>query len=971
LPSRFGGHGAASFTEILQGRRKCVRKTYDGRDGDVNDKRTANAPADFRALFESAPGLFLALAPDLSIVAVTDGYLEATMTDREAILGKGIFDVFPDNPDDASADGTSNLRASLERVLATRTADTMAVQKYDVRGLDGSFHVKYWSPKNVPVLSASGDLLYILHRVEDVTDLVRASELGEELRGRTRAMEQEVLIRSRELAAANRELRDANAKLGDLDAAKTAFYSNVSHEFRTPLTLMLGPIEDALASPEQALGGEALKLTHRNSLRLMRLVNSLLDFSQIEAGRIQASYEPTDVSALTTYLASAFRSAIERTGLGFEVDCEALPEPVYVDHSLWEKIVLNLLSNALKFTFEGTIGVSVRWCGDHVELRVRDTGTGIPEHELPHVFERFHRVVGARSRTHEGSGIGLALVHDLVRLHGGAVQVASQPGVGTTFTISLPRGSAHLPPERVAAKRSTTWTGRAAPHFVEEALRWSHGTKSNVAVPVTTGPSFTPSRTRARILVVDDNADLRDYIANILNELYVVELASDGLAAFAAARLRKPALILSDVMMPNLDGFGLLHAVRSDPTLQDVPVILLSARAGEEATIEGLEAGADDYLVKPFAARELLARVRTHVELARQREVLERFFTLSLDMMCIANVDGYFKRVSPAFDVLGYSREELLSRPFMDFVHPDDQAATAAEVEKLASGVPSLRFETRYRCKDGSYRWLAWTSAPASGTLYAIARDVTETKQTQEELARAKDAAEAANRELESFSYSVAHDLRAPLRSIDGFSQALLEDYADQLDAEGKNHLAFVRESAQQMAQLIDDLLALSRVTRSELHEEEVNLSALARATITRLQRSHPDRRVNVVIQDGLMNHGDPRLLMVLFDNLLGNAWKFTGKREDARIEFGTAASDGPPVYVVRDNGAGFDMAFANKLFGVFQRLHTAAEFEGTGIGLATVRRVVSRHNGRVWAEGAVDCGASFFFTLSEQERVE
>jgi signal transduction histidine kinase len=658
-------------------------------------------------------------------------------------------------------------------------------------------------------------------------------------------------------ARAYEEERQKAAALAEIDRAKTAFFSNVSHEFRTPLTLMLGPTEDALASPAQALSGESLQMVHRNALRLMRLVNSLLDFSRIESGRAQASYEPSDLSAMTAYLASAFRSAIERTGLAFEVECESLPEPIHVDHDMWEKIVLNLLSNALKFTFEGSIGVSVLWRGDHAELEVRDTGAGIPENELPRLFERFHRVHGARSRTHEGSGIGLALVHDLVRLHGGTVRVASRPGEGTTFTVSIPRGSAHLPPERIVAKRSTAWTAKGAMPFVEEALRWSGSSKRDAVGPSAAAPTPSAARADARILVVDDNADLRDYIVNLLGDRYAVETAVDGLAALEAARLRKPALVLSDVMMPRLDGFGLLRALHADPALRDVPVILLSARAGEESTIEGLEAGADDYLVKPFAARELLARVRTHVELARQREAV----------------------------------------------------------------------------------------------------------------ARAKDAAEAANRELESFSYSVAHDLRAPLRSIDGFSQVLLEDYADKLDADGKKYFSFIRESAQRMAQLIDDLLALSQVARSELHREGVDLSALARAAITRLQTSQPDRRVDVVIQEGLRDEGDPRLLAVVFDNLFGNAWKFTGRRDGARIEFGATSNDDHRVYFVRDNGAGFDMAFANKLFGVFQRLHAATEFEGTGIGLATVRRVIHRHKGRVWAEGEINRGATFFFTLYERDR--
>ena len=927
-------------------------------------------PPDFQSLFESAPALLLALAPDLSIVAASDAYLAATMTRREEILGRGIFEVFPDNPDDASADGTSNLRASLERVLATRAADTMAVQKYDVRGPDGSFQVKYWSPKNVPVRSASGELLYILHRVEDVTELVRASEMGEELRDRTREMEQEVLIRSRELAAANRDLRDANARLGELDAVKTAFFSNVSHEFRTPLTLMIGPLEDALSASEPALAGEALQMVWRNALRLMRLVNALLDFSRLEAGRLQASFEPTDLAVTTTYLASAFRSAVERVGLVLDVACDPLPEPVYVDRGLWEKVVLNLLSNALKFTFEGSIRVALRWCGDHVELEVRDTGTGIPGEELPHVFERFHRIQGARARTHEGSGIGLALVHDLVALHGGTVRVASTVGSGTTFTVSLRRGSAHLPPGRIREQGRDEDASAGARPFVQEALRWAGGAPVSFTKPTTLNPVSVPPAERERILVVDDNADLRDYMRSLLGELYVVETAIDGLEGMKAAELHRPDLILSDVMMPRMDGFALLRALRAHATLRSVPVILLSARAGDDTNIAGLEAGADDYLVKPFSGRELLARVRTHVELLHHRETLERFFALSLDMLCVASVDGYFKRVNPAFGVLGYTAEELTARPFLEFVHPEDRAATVAEIDKLAHKIPTLHFENRYRGKNGLYRWLAWTCAPdRTGTIFAVARDVTEEKQSREALEHAKEAADRANRELDAFCHSVAHDLRAPLRSLDGFSLALLEDFADRLDDEGKKHLSFIREAAQQMAQLIDDLLALSRVTRSELEREPVDLTDLARATVSRLQSRHAGRRVHVTIQEGLAGLGDPRLLTLVFDNLLGNAWKFTSKRDHARIEFGARAQDGCPVYFVADNGAGFDMTYANKLFGVFQRLHAASEFEGNGVGLATVQRIIGRHGGRVWAEAEVERGATFYFTLPEEIR--
>ncbi len=359
-----------------------------------------------------------------------------------------------------------------------------------------------------------------------------------------------------------------------------------------------------------------------------------------------------------------------------------------------------------------------------------------------------------------------------------------------------------------------------------------------------------------------------------------------------------------------------------------------------------------------------LQRAQTNL----QRDAFERFFSLSLDMMCIQTADARFERVSPSFDALGHTPGDLLGMPLLDFIHPDDAAATRSALERRTRG-ETVRFENRFRCKDGAYRWLSWVSGPDSaGTLYSVVRDVTDTRRSQEALALAKDNAEAASRELESFSYSVAHDLRTPLRSIDGFSQALLEDFDDKLDADGKRYLSFIRQSAQHMAHLIDDLLALSRITRAELRRAPVDLSALAHAVFARLQRADPERTVTVSVEEGLCCLGDARLLGVVLDNLLSNAWKFTARRENAHIEVGAEVIDGRVAYFVRDNGAGFDMAYADKLFGVFQRLHRADEFEGTGVGLATVQRVLRRHGGRVWAEGADDKGATYRFTLEQPE---
>jgi signal transduction histidine kinase/DNA-binding response OmpR family regulator len=424
------------------------------------------------------------------------------------------------------------------------------------------------------------------------------------------------------------ERRRAEA-LAELDRAKTAFFSNVSHEFRTPLTLMLGPLEDAIGIAAPAVSSQ-LGMVHRNGLRLLRLVNTLLDFSRIEAGRVRADFRPSDLAAYTAELASNFRSACERAGLALVVACETLPQPVYIDADMWERVVLNLISNAFKYTLAGGIRIGVAAEDATAVLTVSDTGVGIPRHELPRIFDRFHRIEGQGGRTMEGTGIGLALVHELVRQHAGTIAVASEAGVGTTVTIRLPFGHAHLPADHVSQARGRAASeGSAAAAFVEEALRWLPEDGRTQALPpglaesaaglAGFGGDARRAGTRPRILLADDNADMREYVVRLLAPQYDVQAVADGEAALHAMRAERPALLLSDLMMPRLDGFGLLALLRADPDLRDIPVILLSARAGEEAQVEGLEAGADDYLVKPFAARELLARVRSSLELARIR----------------------------------------------------------------------------------------------------------------------------------------------------------------------------------------------------------------------------------------------------------------------------------------------------------------------------------------------------------------
>ncbi len=360
------------------------------------------------------------------------------------------------------------------------------------------------------------------------------------------------------------------------------------------------------------------------------------------------------------------------------------------------------------------------------------------------------------------------------------------------------------------------------------------------------------------------------------------------------------------------------------------------------------------------------------------RPLIER----GLDVVVVLNSDGTIRYESPSIqNVIGYKPKEQQGKSIFDLIHPDDMASvTSASSQLLQNQAANVHIELRIRHKDGSWRYIEAVGQnllddPAVAGIVVNFRDITERKRAEEEIRRLNEELEqrvierttqlqAVNKELEAFAYSVSHDLRAPLRSIDGFSQVLLEDYASKLDEEGKDYLQRVRSASQRMAELIDDILNLSRLTRSEMRHETVDLSALAQAIATELRQSQPERQVEFVITPGLATKGDANLLWVALENLLDNAWKFTVKRPRARIEFGYAETSGQSAYFVRDNGIGFDMAYADKLFGAFQRLHSSNEYEGTGIGLATVQRIIHRHGGNIWAESAVNQGTTFYFTL-------
>jgi PAS domain S-box-containing protein len=595
-------------------------------------------------------------------------------------------------------------------------------------------------------------------------------------------------------AHAYAEERKRAEALAELDRAKTTFFSNVSHEFRTPLTLMLGPLEDALAEhavhPLPPPQYDRLDVAHRNSLRLLRLVNSLLDFSRIEAGRAQACYRPTDLATLTIDIASGFRSAVERAGLFLRIACPKLSEPVYVDRAMWEKIILNLLSNAFKFTFEGGITVTLNALGHNAVLHVIDTGVGVPAAELPRLFERFHRIDGQRSRSFEGSGIGLALVQELVNLHGGAIAARSEAGAGTAFIVTVPLGIAHLPVAHVEDADSV------APHiaqvdtFVQEALHWLPRLPEGAApYPA----QSTSAEKRALVLLADDNADMRDYVRRLLAQHYDVEAVADGAAALAAARRRRPELLLSDVMMPVLDGFSLLREIRADRALRDLPVILISARAGEEASKDGLDAGADDYLIKPFSAQELLARVNTNLTLARMRrevlqsvvdseEQLRQLFEQAPGFMCtLRGPELIFEMANAAFMRLIGPREitgrrarvvlpEIAPQGYIDII--EEVYRTGQAVTGKAARVQFSRFPDE-GMREVFVDYVLQPIKTGDGAVVGIfvqGADVTETK-------LAEDALRASEAQFRIFAQTVPNQLwtARPEGALDWFNERVYE----------------------------------------------------------------------------------------------------------------------------------------------------------------------------------------------------
>jgi PAS domain S-box-containing protein len=734
----------------------------------------------------------------------------------------------------------------------------------------------------------------------------------------------------------------------------------------------------------------SLSTSHRNALRLLKLVNTLLDFSRIEAGRVQASYEPSDLCAFTAELASNFRSLFDKAGLRLIVDCrpESFPEPAYVDRDMWEKIVLNLVSNAFKFTLDGEIEVGLAAEDGHARLTVRDTGVGIAADELPRMFERFHRIEHNRGRTHEGTGIGLALVQELVKLHGGTISATSTAGRGSAFTVTIPLGKAHLDPAHVGVRSQLASTAVGPSAFVEEALRWlpdETGNERETATEPAQGPKH-------RVLIADDNADMRSYLARLLAERYEVETVANGAEALSAlGRAPLPDLVLTDVMMPVMDGFELLQRLRAAERTRTLPVIMLSARAGEDARVEGLHAGADDYLVKPFTARELTARVRSQIAMAQSRRETELSVRAAQERLRLAleasglgawefdPKTGELTTDARYREIFGFPSDLPVTVAMaMERVHPEDRQRMVEALSDLAEPVREreYRWECRLARPDGSIRWLtahgkaiAAHSGPDGGPSFRIVgniRDVTEEKQSEEAFRETQ--------KLESLGLlagGIAHDFNNLLTGVIGGASLLAEDLPPRSpEAELVKGL---REAAERMSRLTSQMLAYSG--RGHFVIESLDLSSQVTQIMSLIRASalkNVELRLNLAERLPAIDADVSQLQQVVM-NLVINAAEAVGGRA-GYVEISTHAQTvgdremkanlarqavAPGEYVVltvSDNGSGMDPATYARIFDPF----FTTKFTGRGLGLSSVLGIVRGHKGLLTVKSRVGEGTTF-----------
>ena len=791
------------------------------------------------------------------------------------------------------------------------------------------------------------------------------------------------------------EERKRAEALAEIDKAKTIFFSNISHEFRTPLTLLLGPIEDAINDKTTTTENKKrMDVAYRNALRMQKLVNTLLEFSRIESGRVEGRFSLVDLCSFTKDLVSVFRSAIEKAGMELKFECGEIHDNVYVDTDMWEKIVLNLVSNAFKYSKQGTITIHVTQAGNDAELKVSDTGIGIPQDQLDKIFERFHRVENVDGRSQEGTGIGLAMVKELVRLHSGTISVNSHPGVGSTFTVKIPVGKEHLPQEKIYTD-AESFISKNSMAYVEEALKWIPG--SDEQIQVSEGDQSSTNAIhrngKVRILLADDNADMRDYVKRLLDNQMDVITAEDGEDAFNKLIQYQPELVLSDIMMPRLDGFGLLERIRKHEKFKNIPVIFLSARAGEEATVEGLNAGADDYLVKPFSSKELIATVTANIKISRSRlsaqRNLEALFQQAPIPIAIFYGPTYITRVvnDEALALWGKSKEEVMNRPVAEaFPEIAEQGIIALLDGVYETGTPFVAKEMHvvlFRNQKADQLYINFVYSPfrnemgkiegiiAAGievTDQVIARTKIEdiVKERTMQLNETNNSLQQSNNDLQQFAHVASHDMKEPLRKIRTFTGRLIDDPQTSFSDKGRMYIDKVNSSVDRMFNMIEGVLNYSTINAMEQVMEKVDLNKIIENIKTDLELPIANKSASIYYNNLPVIEGASVLLYQMFYNLINNSLKFSieGKPVEINISSSLKKEDEMTEIRIRDNGIGFEQEFAEKIFNSFTRLNPKDRFEGTGLGLSLCLRIAQRHGGSISAVSEPGKGAEFILLL-------
>ncbi len=765
----------------------------------------------------------------------------------------------------------------------------------------------------------------------------------------------------------------------EIDRAKTIFFNNVSHEFRTPLTLMIGPLEDSLHDLKHPLLSEQKvrqEIVYRNALRLLKLVNSLLDFSRIESGKMQASYVPTDLSLLTKTLAGHFESMMAKAGLKYMIDIPPLNELVYVDTDMWEKILLNLISNAFKFTLEGEVKVSLKSKNGFAELTVEDTGVGIPEKEMPNVFKRFYRIEESKGRSFEGSGIGLALVQELVKMHGGEISVKSVPDHGSSFTVKIPLGKAHLPENQVQEKQNLKLKTKQTEDLVNELFRLiPEEKKYQWEVQVN---SKTPGR--YNILLVDDNPDMRAYIKILLDPFWNVTTASDGEEAYEKILDENFDLVLSDVMMPKLDGFGLIKKLRNNPMTKTMSIILISARAGEEATVVGMESGADDYLVKPFSGNELIARVKTILELKHLREERLKLSERQLNMALSSAQMGAWSwdlkknivtRDDLAQKLFGYAPGTCPNTPtvLQDRLHPEDRERTLKAMQEAINKHSSFNVEFRVVWPDKTIHWVQgigqvfYDDGNNPDQLLGIILEITKRKDDEELLKQAIHA-------RDEFIVIASHELKTPITSLKlqlqmTRRQIRLETGAvppiDQL----ARAIDVSTTQVNRLNQLIEDMLDVSRMQSGKLmfELERVNLLEIVLEVAERfaVELSNVRCDLKIDVPENIITRWDKGRIEQVLVNLIANAVKYAPGTE---LKISATKHDESVTIIVRDEGPGIPEEKQHLLFQRFGRAAPYLKITGLGLGLYISKQIIEAHGGTISMDSAEGKGTSFIIKL-------